>query len=89
MFYIVLAAIGFPIIILLLVPLRTLVVSRLPFSTKELGILDRPTASPFVSLRRRKPARTSFDVDSSSRPCNQLADSRESCRGVLAPAQVQ
>jgi hypothetical protein len=81
-----LAAVGFPIIILLLVPLRTLVVSRLPFSTEELGILDRPTASPFVS--RRKPARTSFDVGSCSRLCSQLVDSRESCRGVLAPAQA-
>jgi hypothetical protein len=45
----VLAAVGFPVIILLLIPLRTLVVSRLPFSAEELGILDRPTASPFVS----------------------------------------
>jgi len=43
------AAIGFPVIILLLIPLRTLVVSRLPFTAEELGILDRPTASPVVS----------------------------------------
>jgi boron transporter len=43
------AAVGFPIIILLLIPLRTLVVPRLPFSAVELDILDRPTASPFVS----------------------------------------
>ena len=43
------AAVGFPIIILLLIPLRTLVVPRLPFSPEELAVLDRPTASPFVS----------------------------------------
>lgn len=44
-----LAAIGFPVVILLLVPLRTLVIPRLPFTPEELTILDGPTASPFVS----------------------------------------
>src|SRR6266702_311669 len=44
------AAVGFPVIILLLIPLRTLVVPRMPFSPEELGILDRPTASPFVGV---------------------------------------
>ncbi|KAH9922606.1 anion exchanging protein [Fomitopsis serialis] len=43
------AAIGFPIIIMLLIPLRTLVIPRLPFTEEELAILDGPTASPFVS----------------------------------------
>ena len=47
--FVVPAAVGFPIIILLLIPLRTLVVPRLSFSTIELDLLDRPTASPFVS----------------------------------------
>ncbi|KAL4249196.1 Bicarbonate transporter-like transmembrane domain-containing protein [Abortiporus biennis] len=42
------AAIGFPVIILLLVPLRTVVIPRLPFSDEELAILDGPTASPFT-----------------------------------------
>ncbi|KAI0930817.1 hypothetical protein AcV7_004899 [Taiwanofungus camphoratus] len=42
------AAIGFPVIILLLVPLRTLVIPRLPFTEEELSILDGPTASPFT-----------------------------------------
>ncbi|TBU25500.1 anion exchanging protein [Dichomitus squalens] len=42
------AAIGFPIIIFLLVPLRTYVVPRLPFTEEELAILDGPTASPFT-----------------------------------------
>ncbi|KAH9829699.1 anion exchanging protein [Rhodofomes roseus] len=42
------AAIGFPVIILLLIPLRTLVVPRLPFTEEELAILDGPTASPFT-----------------------------------------
>ena len=44
------AAIGFPVVILLLVPLRALVVPRLPFTDEELAILDGPTASPFVSF---------------------------------------
>ena len=41
------AAIGFPIIILLLIPVRT---SLLPkyFTSEELSILDAPTASPFT-----------------------------------------
>ena len=43
------AAIGFPVVILLLIPLRTLVVPRMPFTAEELAILDGPTASPFVS----------------------------------------
>lgn len=43
------AAIGFPVIIMLLIPLRVLVIPRLPFSSEELAILDKPTASPFVS----------------------------------------
>ncbi|KAA1473803.1 hypothetical protein DENSPDRAFT_840295 [Dentipellis sp. KUC8613] len=42
------AAIGFPVIILLLIPLRTLLVPRLPFSEEELAVLDGPTASPFT-----------------------------------------
>lgn len=43
------AAIGFPVIILLLIPLRILLIPRLPFTVEELAILDGPTASPFVS----------------------------------------
>lgn len=43
------AAIGFPIIIMLLVPLRVFLVPRLGFSKEELDILDGPVASPFVS----------------------------------------
>ncbi|KAI6024253.1 HCO3 transporter family-domain-containing protein [Pisolithus marmoratus] len=39
------AAIAFPVVILLLVPIRTLVVPRLPFTPAELSILDGPTAS--------------------------------------------
>ncbi|CAE6479408.1 hypothetical protein ACGC1H_005374 [Rhizoctonia solani] len=42
------AAIGFPIVIMLLVPIRTLVVPRLPFTPEELKVLDGPTASPFT-----------------------------------------
>ncbi|OCH91093.1 hypothetical protein OBBRIDRAFT_729449 [Obba rivulosa] len=42
------AAIGFPGIILLLVPLRAVVVPHLPFTDEELAILDGPTASPFT-----------------------------------------
>ncbi|KAK6906765.1 hypothetical protein I203_100752 [Kwoniella mangroviensis CBS 8507] len=42
------AAIGFPIIIMLLVPLRVLIVPRLGFSEDELAILDGAVASPFT-----------------------------------------
>ncbi|KII86632.1 hypothetical protein PLICRDRAFT_43269 [Plicaturopsis crispa FD-325 SS-3] len=42
------AAIGFPVIILLLIPLRIIIVPRLPFTSEELAILDGPTASPFT-----------------------------------------
>ncbi|KAL1673436.1 HCO3 transporter family-domain-containing protein [Schizophyllum commune] len=42
------AAIGFPVIIMLFIPLRVLVVPRLPFTEEELAILDAPTASPFT-----------------------------------------
>jgi boron transporter len=41
------AAIGFPIIILLLVPFRTFLMPRW-FSAQELSVLDAPTASPFT-----------------------------------------
>ncbi|KAG6900396.1 hypothetical protein C0993_011384 [Termitomyces sp. T159_Od127] len=41
------AAIGFPVIIMLLIPLRVFVIPRLPFTPEELAILDQPTASPF------------------------------------------
>lgn len=42
------AAIAFPVVIMLLIPVRTLVIPRLPFTDKELAILDGPTASPFT-----------------------------------------
>ncbi|KZT12159.1 uncharacterized protein LAESUDRAFT_640800 [Laetiporus sulphureus 93-53] len=42
------AAIGFPVIIFMLIPLRTLVIPRFPFTAEELAILDGPTASPFT-----------------------------------------
>ncbi|KAJ7920837.1 HCO3 transporter family-domain-containing protein [Mycena leptocephala] len=42
------AAIGFPVVIMLLIPLRVLVVPRLSFTPEELAILDRPAASPFT-----------------------------------------
>ncbi|KAI3611021.1 anion exchange family protein [Moniliophthora roreri] len=42
------AAIGFPVIIMLLIPIRTVLIPRLPFSIEELAILDGPTASPFT-----------------------------------------
>jgi len=43
------AAIGFPVIIMLLLPLRTVIIPKLPFKREELVILDGPTASSFVS----------------------------------------
>ncbi|KIM43231.1 hypothetical protein M413DRAFT_444039 [Hebeloma cylindrosporum] len=42
------AAIGFPVIIMLLLPLRTLVIPKMPFTSEELAILDGPAASPFT-----------------------------------------
>ncbi|KAJ6620740.1 HCO3 transporter family-domain-containing protein [Mycena sp. CBHHK59/15] len=42
------AAIGFPVIIMLLIPLRVVVIPRLPFTPEELAILDGPTASHFT-----------------------------------------
>jgi hypothetical protein len=71
------AAVGFPVIILLLIPLRTLVVPRLPFSDMELEILDRPTASPFVSCFI-KPCESSTRrlIGIFFRPCNRLVDSK-------------
>ncbi|KAJ7242867.1 HCO3 transporter family-domain-containing protein [Mycena haematopus] len=42
------AAIGFPVVIMLLIPMRVLVIPRLPFTPEELGILDGPAASPFT-----------------------------------------
>lgn len=41
------AAIGFPIIILLLIPVRTFLMPKY-FTQEELAILDAPTASPFT-----------------------------------------
>jgi hypothetical protein len=41
------AAIGFPVFILLYIPLRTFVLPRW-FTTEELNLLDAPTASPFT-----------------------------------------
>ncbi|KAI9759935.1 MAG: hypothetical protein M4579_001968 [Chaenotheca gracillima] len=41
------AAIGFPIIILLLIPFRTFIMPKY-FKPEELAILDAPTASPFT-----------------------------------------
>lgn len=45
------AAIGFPIIIMLLVPIRVWLVPRLPFTKEELDVLDGPVASAFVSTK--------------------------------------
>ncbi|KAF8713320.1 HCO3- transporter family, partial [Rhizoctonia solani] len=42
------AAIGFPIVIMFLVPIRTLIIPKLPFTDRELEVLDGPTASPFT-----------------------------------------
>lgn len=43
------AAVGFPIIIFLLVPVRTFLLPKW-FTTEELRILDAPTASPFTMI---------------------------------------
>lgn len=41
------AAVGFPVFILLLIPVRAWLLPRV-FTTEELGVLDAPTASPFT-----------------------------------------
>ncbi|KAF8264728.1 hypothetical protein EI94DRAFT_1805395 [Lactarius quietus] len=56
------AAVGFPVIIVSLIPLRTLVVRQMPFSPKELGTVDRSTASPFVRVEIFLSAWVMFDV---------------------------
>ncbi|RKF71239.1 putative transporter [Golovinomyces cichoracearum] len=43
------AAVGFPVIIFLLIPLRTLILPTW-FSSEELSYLDGPTASPFTMI---------------------------------------
>jgi hypothetical protein len=43
------AAVGFPIIILLLVPVRTFLLPKW-FTAEELRVLDAPTASPFTMI---------------------------------------
>ncbi|TFK20592.1 anion exchanging protein [Coprinopsis marcescibilis] len=42
------AAVGFPVIIMLLLPVRIYLIPRLSFTTEELSILDQPTASAFT-----------------------------------------
>lgn len=42
------AAIGFPIIIFCLIPLRTFIIPKMSFTSEELTLLDGPTASPFT-----------------------------------------
>ena len=54
------AAIGFPVIIMLLIPLRIFLIPRLPFTNEELAILDGPTASPFVSRYSLESVRVRF-----------------------------
>jgi len=70
-----LAAIGFPIIISLLIPLRTVVIPRLPFTEEELATLDGPTASPFVSL--------SFNLLRLLQSCSRPHETMESVGGTL------
>ena len=43
------AAIGFPVLIMLLLPIRTIIIPRMSFTREELAILDGPAASTFVS----------------------------------------
>jgi len=45
------AAIGFPVIIMALVPIRVWLIPRMPFTDEELECLDGPVASAFVSPR--------------------------------------
>jgi hypothetical protein len=85
--YLRLAAIGFPVIIMLLLPVRILLVPRLPFTSEELSILDGPAASPFVS-----PVPFVFPLKSTHhagctifRPWSPLV---EPCNSINAPASA-
>lgn len=69
------AAIGFPIVILLLIPLRTAIVPKLPFTEEELAVLDGPTASPFVSL--------TFNLDRPIQSCSRPHQTMESVGGTF------
>lgn len=44
------SAIGFTVIISLLIPVRSILIPKLPFTEAELSILDQPTASSFVCI---------------------------------------
>jgi hypothetical protein len=70
------AAIGFPIVIFALVPIRMYIIPRLPFTEEELAILDGPAASSFV---RTPPFLLSPSLNPHSdaerrRPCNRSAE---------------
>lgn len=64
------AAIGFPIIILLLVPVRYFIVPYLGFQKEELEILDGQVASPFVSRPSYHADIRRWNPSTSSRQCN-------------------
>ena len=49
LFFFFSAAIGFPVLIMLLLPIRTIMIPRMSFTKEELAILDGPAASAFVS----------------------------------------
>ncbi|KAG6837608.1 hypothetical protein H0H93_006129 [Arthromyces matolae] len=83
------AAIGFPVIIMLLIPIRVLLIPRLPFTADELAILDQPTASPFGSTEPiKRGAWNAFWDASSGRSStfvgtNTMSDSDSKVLGVV------
>ena len=70
------AAIGFPIIILLLVPVRTFLLPKY-FTREELSILDAPTASPFTM----ESVGGNFGEDPQSLPDTAGVGQEDSCPG--------
>ena len=61
------AAIGFPIIILLMIPCRVYVVPKL-FSGKDLALLDAPTANAPAVMVSLGPNEAEIDTESDDKP---------------------
>ena len=77
------AAVGFPIIILLLIPARTWVLPRY-FTSEELRILDAPTASPFTMESR---GGIHGDDDDGAVPTDFTTPQSASTKGTATPIE--
>ena len=94
------AAIGFPIFILILIPTRTFLMPKY-FTREELSILDAPTASPFTmesvggAYGEDPPVLPTTDLDVDSDPRNSTHSNgntrspRNTSSGSLKPVEAQ